>query len=47
VLGAAKGAGGRILGVIKTIQEKLESGETIAKIGWSIKTTSRPDWPSG
>ena len=33
VLGAAKGAGGRILGVIKTIQEKLESGETIAKIG--------------
>ena len=33
VLGAAKGAGGRVLGVIKTIQEKLENGETIAKIG--------------
>lgn len=32
VLGAAKGAGGRVLGVIKTIQEKLENGETIAKI---------------
>jgi large subunit ribosomal protein L10 len=32
VVGAVKGPGGRVLGIIKTIQEKLEKGETIAKI---------------
>jgi len=33
VLGAAKGGGGRILGIVKQIQEKLENGETISKVG--------------
>jgi len=33
VLGAAKGAGGRVLGIVKQIQEKLEAGETISKVG--------------
>lgn len=33
ILGAAKGGGGRILGIVKQIQEKLENGETIAKVG--------------
>lgn len=33
VLGAAKGGGGRILGIVKQIQEKLEAGETIQKVG--------------
>jgi large subunit ribosomal protein L10 len=32
ILGAAKGGGGRILGIVKQIQEKLEAGETIAKV---------------
>ncbi|TVQ51577.1 MAG: 50S ribosomal protein L10 [Phycisphaerales bacterium] len=31
VVGGAKGPGGKILGIIKQIQEKLENGETIAK----------------
>ena len=31
VVGGAKGPGGKILGIIKQIQEKLEKGETIAK----------------
>jgi large subunit ribosomal protein L10 len=33
VVGAAKGPGGKILGIIKQIEEKLEKGETIAKAG--------------
>jgi large subunit ribosomal protein L10 len=32
LMGAAKGPGGRVLGVVKALQEKLENGETIAKI---------------
>lgn len=32
VVGAAKGPGGRVLGIVKTIQEKLEKGETIARV---------------
>jgi len=31
VVGAAKGPGGKVLGIIKQIEEKLENGETIAK----------------
>ena len=33
ITGAAKGPGGRILGVVKEIQERLEKGEAIAKVG--------------
>ena len=33
VLGAANAPGGRILGIVKQIQEKLEAGETIARAG--------------
>ena len=33
ILGAAKGGGGRILGIVKQIQEKLEKGESIARVG--------------
>jgi large subunit ribosomal protein L10 len=31
LLGAAKGPGGRLLGIVKEIQERLERGETISK----------------
>jgi large subunit ribosomal protein L10 len=31
ITGAAKGPGGRILGIIKEIQDRLEKGQTIAK----------------
>lgn len=33
VVGAAKSPGSAILGIVKEIQEKLEKGETIAKVG--------------
>jgi large subunit ribosomal protein L10 len=33
VVGAAKGPGSRVLGVVKTIQERLEKGQAIAKAG--------------
>jgi large subunit ribosomal protein L10 len=33
VLGAATGGGSRILGIVKQIQEKLEAGEPIEKVG--------------
>ena len=33
VVGAAMSPGGKLLGVVKTIQERLEKGETIAKTG--------------
>ena len=33
VVGAASSPGSNVLGVIKTLQEKLESGEEIAKVG--------------
>lgn len=33
VVGAAKGPGGKVLGIIKQVEEKLEKGETIAKVG--------------
>jgi large subunit ribosomal protein L10 len=33
VVGAAKGPGGKVLGIVKQIEEKLEKGETIAKAG--------------
>lgn len=33
LMGAVKGPGGRLAGVIKAIEEKLEKGETIAKVG--------------
>lgn len=33
VVGAAQGAGGSVLGIVKQIQEKLEAGETISKVG--------------
>jgi large subunit ribosomal protein L10 len=33
LMGAVKGPGGRLAGIIKAIEEKLESGETIGKIG--------------
>jgi len=32
LLGAAKGPGGRILGIVKEIEERLERGEAIAKV---------------
>jgi large subunit ribosomal protein L10 len=32
LLGAVKGPGGRLVGIVKAIEEKLESGETIGKI---------------
>lgn len=32
VVGAAKGPGGKLMGIVKTIQEKLEKGEAIAKV---------------
>ena len=33
VVGCAKSPGSKLLGVVKAMQEKLESGETIAKVG--------------
>lgn len=33
VVGAAKGPGGRLLGIVKEIQERLEKGEEIKKAG--------------
>lgn len=33
LLGAVKGPGGRLMGIVKAIEEKLENGETIAKVG--------------
>lgn len=33
LMGQVKGPGGRLLGVVKAIEEKLESGETIVKTG--------------
>jgi large subunit ribosomal protein L10 len=33
VVGAAKGPGARVLGIVKEIQSRLEKGETIAKAG--------------
>ena len=33
IIGGAKGPGGQIMGIVKQIQEKLEAGETIAKVG--------------
>jgi len=33
ISGAAKGPGGRILGIVKEIEDRLEKGETIAKVG--------------
>ena len=33
VVGGVKSPGSKLLGVVKTIQEKLENGETIAKVG--------------
>lgn len=32
LLGSIKGPGGRLLGIVKAIEEKLEKGETIAKV---------------
>ncbi|MFO0874432.1 MAG: 50S ribosomal protein L10 [Phycisphaerales bacterium] len=32
VVGAAKGPGAKVLGIVKTIQEKLEKGEAIARV---------------
>lgn len=32
IVGAATGGGGRIMGIVKQIQEMLEDGETIAKV---------------
>lgn len=32
LMGAVKGPGGRVLGIVKSIEEKLEKGEAIAKI---------------
>jgi len=33
LLGAVKGPGGRLVGIVKAIEEKLENGEAIAKVG--------------
>ena len=33
IVGCAKSPGSKLLGVVKTIEEKLEAGETIAKVG--------------
>lgn len=33
IMGQVKGPGGRVMGIVKTIQEKLEKGETIANVG--------------
>lgn len=33
VMGAVKGPGGRVMGIVKEIQTRLEKGETIAKAG--------------
>ena len=33
VVGAAMSPGSKVVGVVKTLQEKLEDGETIAKVG--------------
>ncbi len=33
VMGQVKGPGGRLMGVIKALEEKLEKGEEIAKVG--------------
>ena len=32
LMGAVKGPGGRVLGIVKSIEETLEKGEAIAKI---------------
>lgn len=33
LMGSVKGPGGRLMGIVKAIEEKLEKGETIAKVG--------------
>lgn len=33
LLAAVKGPGGRLMGIVKSIEEKLEKGEAIAKVG--------------
>ncbi|MDX2114130.1 MAG: 50S ribosomal protein L10 [Planctomycetota bacterium] len=33
VLGQIKGPGGKVMGIVKSVEEKLEKGEAIAKIG--------------
>ena len=33
LMGSVKGPGGRLMGVVKAIEEKLEKGEAIAKVG--------------
>lgn len=33
IMGQVKGPGGKVMAIVKTIQEKLEKGETIAKAG--------------
>jgi large subunit ribosomal protein L10 len=33
VLGQVKGPAGKVMGIVKSIEEKLEKGETIAKVG--------------
>jgi large subunit ribosomal protein L10 len=33
VLGRVKGPGGKVMGILKTIEGKLEKGETIARVG--------------
>lgn len=33
LVGAVKGPGGRLAGIVKAIEEKLEAGEAIAKVG--------------
>jgi hypothetical protein len=32
-MGAVKGPGGRVMGIVKEIESRLEKGETIAKVG--------------
>jgi len=33
LMASVKGPGGRLAGIVKAIQEKLENGETIEKVG--------------
>lgn len=33
LMGQVKGPGGRVMGIVKTVQDKLEKGEAIAKVG--------------
>jgi large subunit ribosomal protein L10 len=33
IVGCAKSPGSKLMGVVKSLEEKLESGETIAKVG--------------